>query len=231
MIQIRSIVFYLGKGLSTVPFFIVALFALLTPPRRRSNLIAGWAHFVTWWLKVTCGLSHDLDGLEHLPDQPCVIACSHSSTWETIVTQTFFPPLAWVLKKELLNIPVFGLGLRATNPIAIDRRDSKNALDQVIEQGLKKFQEGRHVLIFPEGTRTPWGEQGRFKKGAAKLALAGDVPIVPVAHDAGKYWSNKSWWIKPGKIRCIVGPEISVKGKNDTQLINEVKTWIESQDL
>ena len=231
MIKFRSILFYLGKALSTVPFFFVSVIALLVPPRRRSELIAGWARFVTWWLKVTCGLSHTIEGLEHLPERPCVLACAHSSTWETITTQTFLPPLAWVLKKELLSIPVFGLGLRATGPIAIDRRDSKNALDQVIDQGLEKFKEGRYVLIFPEGTRTPWGAKGRYKKGAARLAIAANVPIVPIAHDAGKYWSTKSWWIKPGKIRCIFGPEISVKDKTDTQITQEIQDWIEAQDL
>ena len=231
MIRVRSILFYIGKALSTVPFFLVSLLALLTPPRRRSHLIAGWAGFVTWWLKITCGLSHEIEGIENLPERPCVIACSHSSTWETIVTQTFLPPVAWVLKKELLNIPVFGLGLRATGPIAIDRSDSKNALDQVIDQGLEKFKEGRYVLIFPEGTRTPWGEKGRYKKGAAKLALAANEVIVPIAHDAGKYWSNKSWWIKPGTIKCIFGPEISIKGKTDTELTNEIQSWIEAQNL
>lgn len=231
MIRVRSVLFYLGKALSTIPFFIVSLFALMTPPRRRSELIAGWAKFVTWWLRITCGLSHSIEGIDNLPERPCVIACAHSSTWETIVTQTFLPPLAWVLKKELLNIPVFGLGLRATGPIAIDRSDRKNALDQVIEQGLEKFKEGRYVLIFPEGTRTTWGQKGRYKKGAAKLARAAGVPIIPVAHDAGKYWSSKSWWIKPGKIRCVFGPEISVLDKTDTEVTKEIQTWIEAQNL
>ncbi len=231
MIYLRSILFYLGKALSTIPFFFVSMVALYTPPRRRSKLIAGWAKFVTWWLKVTCGLTHTLEGVENLPEQPCVLACAHSSTWETITTQTFLPPLAWVLKKELLKIPVFGLGLRATGPIAIDRNDKKNALDQVIEQGLEKFKEGRYVLIFPEGTRTPWGQKGRYKKGAAKLAMAANVPIVPIAHDAGKYWSSKSWWIKPGEIRCVFGPEISTQNKRGAELTSEIENWIESQNL
>ena len=136
-----------------------------------------------------------------------------------------------MLKKELLSIPVFGLGLRATGPIAIDRSDKKNALDQVVEQGIEKFKEGRYVLIFPEGTRAPYGQAGRYKKGAAKLAIAANKPIVPIAHDAGKYWSRDSWWIKPGTIRCIFGPPISVEGKTDLQVTAEVQQWIASQNL
>ncbi len=231
MIYVRSSLFYLGQALSTVPFLIVSIFALLFEPTTRSKMIAGWAKFVTWWLKVTCGLSHTIEGMEHIPDEPCVFACAHSSTWETITTQTFLPPLAWVLKKELLNIPVFGLGLRATGPIAIDRSEGKNALDQVIEQGIDKFKENRYVLIFPEGTRSPWNKPGNYKKGAAKLAIAANRKIVPVAHNAGKYWSADSLWIKSGKIRCVFGPPISIEDKTDTELTREIRQWILSQQL
>jgi len=139
---IRSILFYLGQALSTIPFLIISMVAILTPPRRRSKLIAGWAVFVTWWLKVTCNLKHETVNLETIPQAPCVFACAHQSTWETITTQTFLPPLAWVLKKELLKIPVFGWGLWASGPIAIDRSDRQNALDQVVEQGIMKIKEG-----------------------------------------------------------------------------------------
>ena len=194
-------------------------------------MIAGWAHFVTWWLWLTVGLRHEIKGIENIPSTPCVFACAHSSTWETITTQTFLPPLAWVLKKELLKIPFFGLGLKATGPIAIDRTDSKNALDQVIDQGLEKFKENRYVLIFPEGTRAPWGQPGYYKKGAAKLAIAANKPIIPIAHNAGKFWSKDSFWIKPGVIQCIIGPPISVEGKTDTEITRELRQWILAQEF
>ena len=231
MIKFRSIIFYLGEALSTIPFLLVSIIATLLPPTRRSVLIAGWAKFVTWWLKVTCNVTHELEGVDNIPKWPCVVACAHQSTWETIATQTFLPPLAWVLKKELLKIPVFGWGLKASGPIAIDRSDRKNALEQVIEQGIEKINEGRHILIFPEGTRTPYGQKSRYKKGAAQLARAANVPIVPIAHNAGKYWSSTSLWIKPGKIRCIIGPEISTLDKSDSEITQEIQNWIEAQGL
>ncbi len=231
MIYFRSILFYLVQGLSTIPFLIVAILALPLKPTTRSKLIAGWAKFVTWWLKVTCGLSHSVEGMDNIPDEPCIFACAHSSTWETIVTQTFLPPLAWVLKKELLNIPVFGYGLRATGPIAIDRKDSKNALDQVVEQGIEKFKQNRYVLIFPEGTRAPWDKPGNYKKGAAKLAKAANKPIVPIAHNAGKFWSTDSFWIKPGKIRCVLGPAIETENMTDTEITRAVRAWVTTQEL
>jgi 1-acyl-sn-glycerol-3-phosphate acyltransferase len=231
MIYLRSILFYIGEGLSTIPFTIVSLIVLPMPAHIRSRAIAGWAVFVTWWLKVTCGLKHEVIGLENVPKTPCVFACNHSSTWETITTQTFLPGLAWVLKKELLRIPFFGWGLWATRPIAIDRSDQTNALDQVITQGIGKLRQGRHVLIFPEGTRTTYGEVGHYKKGAVKLAKAANVNIVPIAHDAGKYWSKNSWWIKPGKITCIIGPSIDISDKPENEATQAIKSWIVSQEL
>ena len=231
MIYFRSILFYLGEGLSTIPFMIISMLVIPLPPKRRSKIIAGWAYFVTWWLRVTCGVKHQIIGIDQVPEWPCVFACQHQSTWETIVTQTFLPPVAWVLKKELLSIPFFGWGLWASSPIAIDRSDHKNALDQVVDQGLNKIKEGRHVLIFPQGTRAPYGQRGRYKKGAAKLARAANVPIVPIALDAGKYWSSASWWIKPGTIKCVFGPEISTLGRSDQEITDQIQHWIEAQDL
>lgn len=231
MIYLRSILFYIGEALSTIPFLFIAIIALVLPPKIRSRIISGWAVFVTWWLKVTCGLKHEIIHPENILEEPCVFASNHSSTWEAITTQTFLPSLAWVLKKELLKIPFFGWGLWATGPIAIDRNDRSTALDQVITQGKKKFLEGRHVLIFPEGTRTSYGEVGNYKMGAVKLARAGNVPIVPIAHDAGKYWSKDSLLIRPGTIRCVVGPAIHVGEKTDKEVTTQVKDWIIAQQL
>lgn len=231
MIYVRSILFYLGEALSTIPFMFISILALVLPPKIRSRMISGWAFFVTWWLRVICGLKHEIVNPENILEEPCVFASNHSSTWEAITTQTFLPSLAWVLKKELLKIPFFGWGLWATGPIAIDRNDRSTALDQVINQGKQKFSEGRHVLIFPEGTRTSYGVVGNYKMGAAKLARAGNVPIVPIAHNAGKYWSKDSLLIKPGTIRCIVGPAIYVGEKTDREVTAQIKDWIIAQGL
>ena len=231
MIYIRSCLFYLGEALSTIPFVLLAFIALPFPPVTRSWLIARWAWFATWWLKVCCGLSHEVHGQENIPDEPCVFACSHQSTWEAIITQTFLPALAWVLKKELFKIPFFGWGLWATKPIAIDRQNQHSALEQVVSQGKEKIIEGRHVLIFPEGTRTAYGKVGRYRRGAVRLARNAQVDIIPIAHNAGKYWSNSSLWIKPGVIQCVIGPKIDFEGKRDRDVTKEIEKWIVAQNL
>lgn len=231
MIYFRSIMFYIGEALSTIPFFIVSILALPLNPKARAQVISGWARFVVWWLKITCKLTYNVVGKNNIPNTPCVFAANHQSTWETIATQAFLPPLAYVLKKELFKIPVFGWGLWATKPIAIDRSDKMLARDQVTKQGIQKLAEGRFVLIFPEGTRTSYGDARNFKRGGATLARNAQVDIVPIAHNAGKFWQRDSWWINPGTIQCNIGPKISVKGKSDSEVMTEVKDWIVAQNL
>ena len=150
------------------------------PPKVRSKMIAGWAWFVAWWLKVCCGLTHTIEGEENIPDDPCVFASNHQSTWETITTQIFLPGLAWVLKKELFRIPVFGWGLWATRPIAIDRQERSTALEQVVKQGQQKIKQGRHVLIFPEGTRTEDGQLQPGRPGIGYLVEESQCQVIPV---------------------------------------------------
>ena len=231
MIYLRSILFYIGEGLSTIPFMFISMLAVPLPAKQRSRIIAGWAVFVTWWLKVCCNLDYRISGEKNIPLQPCIFACNHQSTWESITTQTFLPPLAWVLKRELLRIPFFGWGLWATRPIAIDREDRTTARDQVISQGLKILAEGRHVLIFPEGTRIGYGKVGKYKRGAVMLAREAKVDIVPIAHDAGRFWSKSSWWIKPGTIHCVIGESMQVDGLSDEEATSKLKQWITEQGL
>ena len=197
-------------------------------PITRSRIIGYWAHFIVWWLKLTCGLSHTVEGSENIPDQPCIILSKHQSAWETIAFQTIFPPQAWVLKRELLWIPFFGWGLAMTQPIAIDRREGIKALDSVIKQGLDRLQQGRFVVVFPEGTRMAPGEQGRYNPGGAMLAVKAQTAVLPVAHNAGKFWPRHGFLKNPGVIKVVIGPLISVIEKRPKQINAESKQWIEN---
>ena len=233
MNTIRSIIFLIDYSLLTIIYGSLSLLSWLLPPLVRHRFISYWTYISLIWLRITCGIRHEVSGKENFDKAlgPYVVLSKHQSTWETLFLQGQFWPASTVLKKELLQIPFFGWGLWATRPISIDRADRKNALDQVVEQGIEKIKEGRHILVFPEGTRTPYGQVGRYKKGAAKLASAAKVPIIPIAHNAGKYWSSTSFWIKPGTIRCIIGPEILTSGKREPDITGEIENWIKSQGL
>lgn len=228
---IRSGLFLIGQITTLIPFSIISILVVPLPAPTRSRIISGWAYIVTWWLKITCNLKHEISGLENIGNKPCVFICNHQSAWETIVLQTHLPPMAWVLKRELFRIPLFGWGLWASQPIAINRQDIRNALDQVVAQGIQKLTEGRWILIFPEGTRMPYGKPGNYKAGGAKLAIEAGVDIIPIAHNAGKFWQKNSFIRKAGVIQCKVGKPISSKNKTAKELMQQAREWIEGQGL
>lgn len=225
---IRSLLFLLGQIITVLPYSLVAMAAFPLPSVTRSRLISGWAYFIVWWLKVTCGITHRVRGLEHLPTDPCVILSKHQSAWETIAFQVMFPPQAWVLKRELLWIPFFGWALAASRPIAIDRTVGVKALEEVAKQGVDRIRGGRYVIVFPEGTRVRAGEKGRYNPGGAMLAVKAGVPVVPVAHNAGEYWPRRGFLKRPGVIRVVVGPPIAASGRRARQITAQAEAWIEA---
>ncbi len=225
---LRSLLFLFGQVVSAVLYTPVAILAYPLPAVPRARLIAGWAHFVLWWLRLTCGVTHRVQGLQHLPRDPCVILSKHQSAWETIAFQVIFPPQAWVLKRELLRIPVFGWALAATRPVSIDRRGGVRALGKLVTQGTSRLREGRCVVVFPEGTRVLPGESGRYNPGGALLAVKAGVPVVPVAHNAGRYWPRRGFIKRPGEIQVVVGPPIAVAGVRVRHVMAKAEAWIEA---
>ena len=154
---------------------------------------------------------------------------NHQSTWETMALGLIFPPLTWVIKRELFLVPIFGWGLALTHPIALNRGAGRKAVEQLVQQGKEKLRQGRWVLIFPEGTRTPPGTKRNFKIGGAILASESNVPVVPVAHNSGNYWARKQFTKKPGTIQMIIGRKIESQGKTAEQINQEVFDWISAQ--
>ena len=155
----------------------------------------------------------------------------HQSTWETLALQAIFPPQVWVLKRELLWIPFFGWGLASLNPIAIDRGAGRKALNQVIEQGRSRLASGAWVVIFPEGTRIPTGQMGKFGMGGAFLAAETGYAVIPVAHDGGKSWPKHGFLKYPGVIRLVVGDKITLDEQIEkaSDINKNVYQWMEAQ--
>ena len=157
----------------SVPIF--GLAALLAAPFSKRAVYAvaiAWSRSVMRLLKVTCGLDYSVDGLEHLTADTRIVLMKHSSAWETIAQLLIFPRQSWVLKRELLWIPIFGWVVRLLEPIAIDRRGGRVAVQQVLDQGKERLLAGRCVVIFPEGTRMPAGHTRRYGISGALLATS-----------------------------------------------------------
>ena len=162
-----------------------------------------------------------------MPQQPSVVMAKHQSAWETIALPVLLPPMAMVIKRELLRIPFFGWGMAMLAPIAIDRSEGRAALRQLTEQGRKRLAEGMWVLIFPEGTRVAVGESGKYNIGGAWLAVHAGAQVVPVAQNAGRLWPRNAWLKRPGLITVRIGPPIDTAGKRPDAVSEEVRAWIE----
>ena len=226
---VRGLLFYLGLVVSVVIWALVSLPAFPLPLRWRYWWITRWCGFVGIMLRVIGGIRVELEGLEHRPEHPGVVLAKHQSAWETLNLLPVFYPQSWVLKRELLRIPVFGWGLARLDPIAIDRAAGREALRQVIDQGGRKLEAGRWVVVFPEGTRVRPGQRGRYQQGGALLACRAGVAVTPVAHNAGEHWPRRGLRIRPGVIRVRIGPAIPTLGRSPAAVTQDTETWIESQ--
>ena len=223
---IRNFLFYLGLIPVTALFAILGLLFFFIPYQARYYLITRWSHFFIFWAKFIGGIDYQVKGLENLPPKNAIVLCNHQSMWETVFMQVLLPPQTWILKKSLLNIPFFGLGLRLLEPIALDRQDRESALKQINAQGQQYLQMGRWIVIFPEGTRVAPGVRHRFSKSGARLAIATGYPIVPIAHNAGVFWPRGFWIKKTGTIEVIIGPMIDSQGRNLQDIHESAEQWI-----
>ena len=228
MLFLRSSLFFIGQLITAPIFTLIALLAWPVNPILRNQLISGWARSMIWWLRVTCNVRHEISGMENLPDTPCIILAKHQSTWETFAFQAIFPTQVYVLKRELLWIPIFGWGLAMTSPIAINRASGREALKQLVSKGQARLAQGLSVVIFPEGTRMRPYQQGKYHIGGAWLACQTKTPVLPVAHNAGHCWP-KGFIKQAGVIKLHIGPAIATADLKADALNLKVEQWIEAQ--
>ncbi|MGE4111353.1 MAG: lysophospholipid acyltransferase family protein [Burkholderiales bacterium] len=228
-ITIRSTLFAAFLTLITPVFAFLALLTFPLPPLTRYRIITQWTRLVMWAADAICGIRYRVIGAEHIPREPCIILSKHQSAWETLAFQLIFPPLVWVLKKELLRVPFFGWGLAMLSPIAIDRSLRREALQQLVEQGRERLATGFSIVIFPEGTRIPPGMRGKYRPGGARLAVQTGTPVLPVAHNAGLCWPRNAFFKRPGLITVSIGAPIDPAGMDAEVLATRVEHWIESE--
>jgi len=216
---------------------ITTFFSTLLIISRPFGFLAAWFWGKAWsastlgLIRIICGIRLEIEGREHLPNTPCVVLAKHQSAFETIAMPSLVPPFAWVLKRELFYIPVFGWALWALNEIAIRRSNPRKALKQVLEQGKHFLIEKRWVVIFPEGTRTEPGQTGDYQASGIMLARKAGVGILPMAHNAGVCWPKRGFIKHPGTVRVRFLPFITPEEVTNTprnELLEHIKTDIEA---
>ncbi|MCW9025054.1 MAG: 1-acyl-sn-glycerol-3-phosphate acyltransferase [Gammaproteobacteria bacterium] len=228
MQYIRSLIFSVYMIVSTIFISFILVLTIPFPFPVRSLAARTYAYSIITALKYICGVNYVIKGKENIPAQASVVLCKHQSTWETFAVQHLFPPLCFVAKRELLFVPFFGWGLASLKSITIDRKAGRNAIKQVIKQGINRLHDNIWVMIFPEGTRIPYGTRGRYRAGGAILAAESRRPVIPVAHNAGKFWPRGKFLKTPGTITVVIGPQIPTKNRKPEDILAETENWIES---
>ncbi len=233
---IRSLLVFTWIVLTVIPVGLALLLSSLVLDDKKL-----WWWFAVPWLKgvigaarIVGGVEYRLHGEENLPgpdDMRRVILCpKHQSTWETF----YFPsmashPLSYVFKKELLRIPVFGWAMGRLNMVHIDRSKRSEAWAKVAEEGQVLMDEGKWIIMFPEGTRTERGSKGAYKNGATRLAVATGAYVIPIAVTSGRCWPRRSFSFIPGTIDVSIGEPVYADGREQGELMEEIERWIEAE--
>ena len=185
-----------------------------------------WILFILKTLKVVCKIGWNVKGVENIPETPFVMVANHQSPWESFFLQTLFVPTSSIMKREILLIPFFGWAISRLKPISINRKLKIESLKRVTEVGGQRIRAGFAVLVFPEGTRRNLKDGiGKFGNSCGVLASNESVPIIPICHNSGKYWLNKSFKKKSGDINVVIGRPIL--GSDPKKLTDAARVWIE----
>ncbi len=210
MLAIRSVLFNVAFYLSLIVQMIVWTPYYFLASRRLAWFVPKfWSHSSLWLQKVLAGTDADISGMENLPDGPFILAPKHQSFWDTIA---FFPYLKdplYILKRELTWIPFFGWYIMKMRMIPVDRGKRSQALKAVIKAtNAEMARNPRQLIIYPEGTRRAPGDTPNYKWGIVELYDGLNLPVVPVAHQAGLYWPRRKFLRYPGTIRARFLPPI-----------------------
>jgi 1-acyl-sn-glycerol-3-phosphate acyltransferase len=200
VVVVRSVLFNVLFYLNLLVLLCAALLAMALPRRAMIGVAKLWGHTSNWMLRVVCGTKVELRGLERIPQGPLIVASKHQSTWETFTLVTLLDDPTFIVKRELMWLPIFGWGMWWAGMVPVDRGAGSQALTAMTALAREKIRSGRQLIIFPEGTRRPAGAEPKYKFGVAHLYAEVGVPCLPVALNSGLFWPRRSFLRLPGTI-------------------------------
>lgn len=210
MLFLRSLIFNMVFVLNNIAWFILALPFLLLPRKVFFlRVLHPWCWSNLWLHSWICGVRMEFRGRENIPQGACIAACKHQSAWETMALAASFAEPRYILKKELMFVPLFGFYLMRTGQVPINRGNKADAIAAVNKASALAMQQGGQLLIFPEGTRRPVDARPNYKMGVAHLYGALNVPVVPIAINAGVVWPRRTFFKYPGIIVMEYLPQIA----------------------
>ena len=216
MLLIRSVTFNVLFYLNLAFYLLAALPTLVLPRWGIIGLARSWARVNLWLLRVVCRIGVEWRGLDKIPAGALIVAGKHQSMWETFALLTLFPDPTFILKRELMWIPLFGWCLWRGEMIPIDRGAGKAVIPAMLVHARRALAERRQIIIFPEGTRRAPGAEPQYKYGVAHLNGLGIAPCLPIALNSGLYWARRRMLRRPGTIRVEILDPIAPGLDNET---------------
>ena len=217
-----NVVFYINISVR----MIVALPTILLPYSFLLGVLRRYAGSTLWFLRVICGIDVEWRGREKLPQGACIVACKHQSVWETFALFMVLPDPTYVLKRELMQLPLFGWLATKARMIPIDRGSHAKALTGMLAAARREAARGRQIVIFPEGTRRLPGAKPHYLPGAAFLYADLGLPCVPIALNSGLFWPRHSWLRRPGTVVAEVLDPIPA-GLDKREFLTRLQSAIE----
>jgi 1-acyl-sn-glycerol-3-phosphate acyltransferase len=222
----RSLLFNVLFYINISVRMIVALPTIMLPYSFLLGVLRRYAGSTLWFLRVICGIGVEWRGREKLPQGACIVACKHQSVWETFALFMVLPDPTYVLKRELMQLPLFGWLATKARMIPIDRGSHAKALTGMLAAARREAARGRQIVIFPEGTRRPPGAKPHYLPGAAFLYADLGLPCVPIALNSGLFWPRHSWLRHPGTVVAEVLDPIPA-GLDKREFLTRLQSAIE----
>lgn len=227
MLFLRSLLFNIAFFGWTTVACIGLLWMLLLPRPQMIAVVRWYMSTIAWLERTILGLRYEVRGLENVPAEGSfIIAAKHQSAWETMKLHLIFGDPAIILKRELTWIPIWGWYAKKARTIAIDRGAGGRAVASLVRNSRPVVAEGRPIVIFPQGTRVAPGKYSNYRIGVGVLYDELEIPILPVALNAGVYWPRHSFMKKPGTIMVEILPPIQ-PGLTRAQAMRELETRLE----
>jgi len=227
MLVLRSLLFNVAFYANIILWMIALIPTFAMPRKSFLRLAQLWARSSLWLMKVIAGTKVEFRGLEKIPPGGLLVASKHQSLWETFALLTVFDDPAFILKRELMWIPLFGWYAWKSDMVPVNRGAGSLAMIDMNRRARQAAQNGRQILIFPEGTRRPAGAEPAYKFGVAHLYSSLGVPCLPVALNSGLYWPRRKFLRRPGTIRVEILDPIP-PGKPRDVFFREVQTAVEA---
>lgn len=224
---IKLVLFYVSCYLlATCVALYLLVFGRFMPEAKKNIFKHRCISVIMWLVKVFFAIRISIENPHLLPAEPCVLMANHQSSLETFFLQLLCEPMSVVLKKELVGSVLLRSALSLADPVPLDRSKPAQAYRDLLKEGSLRLQKQRCILIFPEGTRVKIGEQGKFNRGAASLAHRAQVPLVPVAHNAGLCWPPV---VHPQHthIRVRIGAALDARNLSLDELYLQSCAWLQ----